>query len=205
MKKLTRGLLALALAASAAGGCVTMEQQYQNRAERSTDRQLYSAFYPSPLPAKSGYETQVYDGNIRITQRMATVDFIGEAERKYLAEIEKADPVLDTYLSVAAKRGGKVKIYKGLLNQKFFATAGVLDFWPEYRKMSKEDQAYLEFDGNGRLRSGLIRRAAFSNGSLGIGVYREHFILVGGTVRSAENRVSNRDLEDAYLRDVSSK
>lgn len=202
MMKWTHGVFALGLALVMMAGCVTMEQQYKNRVERATDRQLYTAFYPSPFPEGSGLDTQVYDENIRITQRITTVDFAGEAERKYLAELEKADPVLETYLSVAAKRGGKVKVYKGILNQKLFAASGVTDFWPENKKMSKEDRAYLEFDTNGRLRTGLIRRAVFTNGSLGIGVYREHFILVSGTTRSIENRISNRDLDDTYLREA---
>lgn len=96
--KMPRNVLVLGLVASMMTGCVTMEQQYNNRVERSADRQLYSTFYPSPFPQGSGLEIQVYDDSIRITQRIATVDFAGEAERKYLTERERTDLVRDTYL-----------------------------------------------------------------------------------------------------------
>lgn len=193
-----------ALAASITG-CVTTEDLYKQRVASAVDSQLYSAFYPNGLPAGAGYDVQVYDGYLRITRRFATVDFIGEAETKYLQEMNNQDPVLETYLDTAIRRGSQVKVYKGLVNPKLFATSGALDFWPDYRKMSKEDPAYIEFDKNGSMRSALIRRAAFSSGSLGIGVYREQLVLVGQSIRSIENRVSNRDLDDSFLKTIQTR
>lgn len=204
MSKKVWAAAALAVALFMSVGCVTLQEQYKNRVENSADRPIYSAFYPSPFGEKSAYDVSVYDETIRVTRRFATVDMIGEAERRYLAVTGSGekDPVLEIYLGVAAKRGSVVKAYKGILNQRLFAMPGVTDFWPEYRKMSKEDTAYLEFDGAGRLHSALIRRAAFSNGSLGIGVYSENFVLTGSLIRSIENRISNQEMEDAFLRVV---
>lgn len=205
MNKINKMWAAAALVAALfmSTGCVTLQEQYKNRVEKAVDRPIYSAFYPSPFGEKSAYDVSVYDETIRVTRRFATVDMIGEAERRYLAVTGgEKDPVLDIFLGVAAKRGGVVKAYRGILSQRLFAMPGVTDFWPEYRKMSKEDTAYLEFDGAGRLHSALIRRAAFSNGSLGIGVYSENFVLTGSVIRSIENRISNREMEDAFLRVV---
>lgn len=201
IKKFKLALVLLA-ALFAGAGCVTLQEQYKSRVEKASDRQMYSAFYPSPFGEKSEYDISVYDETIRVTRRFATVEMVGEAERRYQAIASDKDPVLDVYLGVAGKRGSIVKAYKGILNQRLFAMQGVIDFWPEYRKMSKEDNAYLEFDKNGKLKSALIRRAAFSSGSLGVGVHSENFVLTGGVIRSIENRISNREFEDAFLREV---
>ena len=191
----------LAAAVFMSTGCVTLQEQYESRVEKAADRPMYVAFYPSPFREKPPYDVSVYDETIRVTRRFATVDLLGEAESRYLAvTASEKDPVLEVYLGVAGKRGSVVKAYKGILNQRLFAIPGVTDFWPEYRKMSKEDTAYLEFDHAGKLRSALIRRAAFSNGSLGIGVYSENLVITGSVIRSIENRISNRELNDAFLR-----
>lgn len=189
-------------AALVSTGCVTLQEQYASRVEKANDRTLYAAFYPSPFGEKSGFDVAVYDDMVRVTKRFATVDLMGEAEQRYLAETSGGDPVLQVYLDVAAKRGGSVNAYKGILNQQLFSIPGVTDFWGQARKMSKEDNAYLEFDAAGKLRSALIRRAAFTSGSLGLGVHAESLILSGAHVRSIENRISNRDLENAFLRKV---
>lgn len=199
--KLTASLVCAVLSVALAG-CVTTEELYKKRVSTAADVQLYNAFYPNGMPTITGYETEVYDDYLRITRRFGTVEFLGEAETRYLQEVAKADPVLDTYLHTATKRGSTVAVYKGLLNPKLFATSGTPDYWPHYRKMTKEDQAYIEFDKNGRMRSALIRRAAFSHGSLGIGIYREQLVLVGQSIRSVENRVSNHDLDTALLRTI---
>ena len=202
---MVKGLrLAAAVVAVAvmSAGCVTLQEQYAGRVEKASDRTLYTAFYPSPFGEKSGYDVAVYDDMVRITKRFATVDLMGEAEQRYLAETSGSDPVLQSYLDVVGKRGGTVNAYKGILNQQLFSIPGVTDFWGQARKMSKEDAAYLEFDSAGKLRSALIRRGAFTNGSLGIGVHAESLVLSGGLVRSIENRISNRDLDNAFLRKV---
>lgn len=197
------GMVAVLVAALFMGsGCVNIQERQQSRVEKAADREMYSAFYPSPFGEKSGYDVFLYDENISITRRFATVDFMGEAEQRYLAMTSEKDPVLDTYLGVAKKRGSVVKAYKGILNQRLFGMPGVVQFRPEYQKMSKEDNAYLEFDRSGKLLSAFVRRAAFSSGSLGIGVYSEHAILSGSIIRSVENRISNREMEDAFLREV---
>ena len=197
------GVMAVLLAALfVSSGCVSIQERQQSRVEQAADRLMYSAFYPSPFGEKSGYDVFLYDETISVSRRFATVDSLGEAEQRYLAETSAKDPVLDTYMSVAKKRGSIVKAYKGILNQRLFGMPGVAQFRSEYRKMSKEDNAYLEFDQSGKLLSAFVRRAAFSNGSLGIGVFSEHAILTGSIIRSIENRVSNREMEDAFLREV---
>lgn len=202
MEKKFAAMAVLLAALFVSSGCVSIQERQQSQAERAADRLMYSAFYPSPFGEKSGYDVTLYDETILVTRRFATVDFMGEAEQRYLAVTSEKDPVLDTYLSVAKKRGSIVKAYKGILNQRLFAMPGVVQFRAEYRKMAKEDNAYLEFDRNGKLLSAYVRRAAFSNGSLGIGVYSEHAVLTGSIIRSIENRVSNREMEDAFLREV---
>lgn len=203
MNKKVWAAATLAAAVLMSTGCVTLQEQYESRVEKAADRPMYAAFYPSPFREKPPYDVSVYDEMIRVTRRFATVDLIGEAERRYLAVTGgEKDPVLEVYLGVAGKRGSVVKAYKGILNQRLFSIPGVTDFWPEYRKMSKEDSAYLEFDHAGKLRSALIRRAAFSNGSLGIGVHSESFVLTGSIIRSIENRISNREMDEALLRIV---
>lgn len=202
MKKKFGVMAALLVALFVTSGCVSVQERQQSRVEKAADRLMYSAFYPSPFDEKSGYDVTLHDETILVTRRFATVDFIGEAEQRYLAVTSEKDPILETYLSVAKKRGSVVKAYKGILNQRLFAMPGVVQFRPEYRKMSKEDNAYVEFDRSGKLLSVFVRRAAFSNGSLGIGVYSEHAVLTGSIIRSIENRVSNREMEDAFLREV---
>lgn len=84
-----------------------------------------------------------------------------------------------------------------------FKLPGVTDFWkPRDLRLNTEDSAYLEFDTTGRMKSALIRRGILEKSGLGIFVQRENVILSGSFLRSIENRISNREMDDAFLRDV---
>ncbi len=200
--KFARALLVVGVVMLGPFGIASAESTANTQTAGATTAPFLSAFAQTYFGKDTGLQSQLFDDYVRIYSRLGTVDMRGEAEQKYLTKAAGDDPVLTQYLAAVKSRSGTVKTYKGLLNPKLFKFAGITEAWPGSSKMTGEDNPYLEFDQNGRLQSILMRRAVFTSGSLGIGVYREHIILDGALARSIENRVSNKDLEAAFLRDA---
>lgn len=197
----TRRHLLTALAASPllATGCLslpTREEMLASDAVKFGDRNLLAAYYPDPFHRK--FENfRIGTDYIEMRRRSfsdgTTHD---EAFNEYARVDHSGDDVAMRYLQVTRNRGGKVRLYKAPVNRRI---AGMFDkplMLASEQFHAGADQAYIEFDGRGRMISVFSRFVITAPNIATMYVSQISRIFIGAAARAIEN-----DLKASFLQD----
>lgn len=175
------------------------------RAEQSQDKMMSNAF-SSNLPRHEEINRFISEPdeiaiNHYIDREVGTGKSVNESIRKYRAYTDSSkDELSKRYIKVAKSRGNTVKMYNARVNE-FLGkitplTAKLLYDGP--RKYD-EDNAFIEFDKNGRIVSMMIRKHIYPRIGNFVSNYRVTHILFGKWASIAETRLSNSFLSDGYI------
>lgn len=186
------------------GGClaITPEQiQKANReaAAQNSDRYLAEAFLePSFKPDK--HTVNIYEASILIRRYNITVGGSpSECVTKYLKGDSSRDRIAVHYVTAAKKRGNTVKLYSAKLNEKVRRLFRTPTLGFRGRGRFDLDPALIEFDGNGRIVSVLVRFNAFETPLASTLQTQHSTIYLGEHARHIEMQVNKRILEDNFM------
>lgn len=201
-------LLVLAIALPA----LTASKWFPSRAEmndeaaaKATDQVMVKAFWPNPFgrerTSSQEWETRIYEDLIQEqhTNYLYAQSMPAFYEKMASADSSK-DEIAQKYIETAKARGNVVKLYKSPINTAITKLFGDPDDTPKViATVTSSDPALIEYTPEGRMVSALVRVAkAASNMAT---IQRHYFsrIYLDPAIRTIENRLSNRELEDQLL------
>lgn len=199
-------VIALALPAlTASKWFPTRAEMNDEAAAKATDPVMMKAFWPNPFNRErtttQEWETRVYEDLI---QEQHTEYLYAQSMQDFYAKMSASDSSKDEiaqkYIETAKARGNVVKLYKSPVNTAITKMFGDPDDTPKViATITSSDPALIEFTPEGRMVSALVRVAkAASN----LATIRRHYfsrIYLDPAVRTIENHLSNRVLEDQFL------
>jgi len=126
-------------------------------------------------------------------------DSASEAIREYENNYDNLDQIAKYYIELAKKRGSTVKMYKTFVSSKIASLLPIYgsDYRDNYSKFDL-DNAFIEFDKNGMIKSILFRAHYFPR-SIGTLHYRDTWIVFGKYAKMVQNSISNSFLQDGYI------
>lgn len=180
---------------------------------RTPDEIVSQSPYPSltkdvisNVTKRDGFYSDYFSEYIEISHNLDGDAYFGYSVDQVIFHYEKQydsnnDLVVQTYIKNAKNNANTIKVYKSLLAK------DLVRIMPLPRITSKNsykydlDNIFIEFDKNNRIVSALMKVHVIFHGSQGKTHSLYSMIYFGSLARKIENNISNKALENAYLRE----
>lgn len=197
-KKVLIGLVAVMIAFS---GCV-QPQTPEMKIAQSQYKAMTKAFLAKLPKYEELYRTKSDQIVLKyyVDQSMGSnTPGVRAGINRYVAHFDSStDHVAKRYIKVAKKRGHKVKMYNANVNR-VIARMTPKPFYYRGVWRSNLDNAFIEFNKQGRIVSVLVRKHLYNTMGFITSDYRSSQILFGRWARILESRLNNSLLNNGYI------